>query len=66
VTEHNHPFFRPDCFRCIISRDEVLTQCPTECDDDCTAACHEEHQVPIKRTHAREHHRLLNLTNRRS
>lgn len=25
--------------------------CPTLCDDDCDAACHEEHEVPAKRVH---------------
>lgn len=25
--------------------------CPTPCDDDCTAACHETHQVTRKREH---------------
>jgi hypothetical protein len=30
--------------------------CPTECDPDCEATCHDLHQVPAKRTHRPEHH----------
>lgn len=29
--------------------------CPTPCDDDCEALCHEGHQVPWKREHDPEH-----------
>lgn len=28
-----------------------MPDCPTPCDDDCEALCHEGHQVPFKRTH---------------
>lgn len=27
------------------------SKCPTPCDDDCEAGCHEVHQVAAKRTH---------------
>lgn len=33
------------------SRGGPAAACPTECDDDCDAACHEGHHVPWKRHH---------------
>jgi hypothetical protein len=33
-----------------------LAECPTPCDDDCEAECHELHQVSWKRTHTPESH----------
>lgn len=29
-------------------------KCPTECDDDCEAVCHEDHQVDFKKDHSRK------------
>lgn len=30
---------------------EPVAPCPTECDPDCDASCHEAHDVPWKRVH---------------
>jgi len=29
----------------------TVAVCPTECDDDCDAPCHEAHYVPWRRQH---------------
>jgi hypothetical protein len=41
-----------------LSEDEDApeSRCPTPCDDDCDAPCHEEHQPSWKRTHALDGH----------
>lgn len=45
--QHKHP----TCTTASPVSSKRLYICPTICDDDCDATCHEAHEVPWKRQH---------------